>query len=70
MLDDTKNYMVSHIDLDPGMSSGVVVLDIVSRVNLLIASTHPEVALLDNAATHTILRDFLFFSFIGNNTKA
>ena len=68
-LDDTKNYMVSHTDLDTGMSFGVVVLDIVPRVNLLTANTHPEVALFDSATTHTILKDPLFFSFTRNNTK-
>ena len=40
MLDDTENYMVSHTELDPGGSSGVVVLDIVPRVSLLAANTH------------------------------
>ena len=69
-LDDTKNYMISHTHLDPRMSSGVVVLDIVPRVNLLAASIHSKVALLDSATTHTILIDPLFFSFTGNNTKA
>ena len=70
MLDDTKNYMVSHTSLDPRVSFGVVVLDIVPRVSLLAASTHPEVAMLDSETTHTILKDPLFFSFIGNNTEA
>ena len=39
-------------------------------MNLLATNTHSEVALLDRAITHTILRDPLFFSFTGNNTKA
>ena len=68
-LDDIENYMVSHTDLDPEVSSAVVVLDIVPRESLLAASTHPKVALLDRATTHTILRDPLFFSFTGNHTK-
>ena len=62
--------MVSHTDLDPGMSSGVVVLDIVPRESLFAANTHPKVALLNSATTYTIVRDPLFFSFTENNTKA
>ena len=62
--------MVSHTDLDPGVSSRIVVLDIVPRESLLVASTHLEVALLDSATTHMILRNLLFFSFIGNNIEA
>ena len=69
-LDDIEDYMVSHTDLDLGMSSGVVVLDIVPKESLLAASTHLEVALLNSATIHTILRNLLFFSFTGNNTEA
>ena len=70
MLDDTKNYMVSHIDLDLGVSSKVFVLDIVPTESLLVASTHLEVALLDSATTHTILRHLLCFSITENNIEA
>ena len=69
MLDDIEIYMISHTNLDPRMSSVVVVLDIVPRVNLFAISTHLEVNLLDRATTHTILKDPLFFSFTKNNTK-
>ena len=63
-------YMISHIDLDPGVSSGIIFLTIVPRESLLVVSIHLEVALLDSTTTHTILRDSLFFSFIRKNIKA
>ena len=69
-LDDAEYYMVSHIDLDLGMSSGIAIMNIVPRESLLGASTHPEVALLDSATTHTILKDPFFIIFSKNHTKA
>ena len=69
MLDDTKNYLVSHTSLDPWVSSGVIVLEIVPKVNLLVANTHLEVALLDNATTHTIMRDSISIHLSGMTLK-
>ena len=63
--------MVSLIDLgDPRVSSRVALIDIVPRVSMHAISIHQDVALLDNATTHTILRDPLFFNFSRNQTEA
>ena len=71
MLDDMENYLSSLTNLgNPGISFGIALLDIVLRVSMHATNIHQEVALLDNATTHTILRDFLFFNFFGNQTEA
>jgi hypothetical protein len=68
-LDDTENYMVSLSDL--GESPEIEVMGTAPRVSMVsTGSTHREMALLDSATTHTILRDPLFFSFSGNHTEA
>ena len=38
MLNDAENYIVSHIDLDLGMSSGIAIMDIDPRESLLAAT--------------------------------
>ena len=69
-LDITKNYMVSNFQSDLRMSSGIVVKGTALRESMHANSIHPEVALLDSATTHTILRDPLFFSFTGSQAEA
>jgi hypothetical protein len=60
--------MVSLSDL--GESPEIDVLGTAQSVSMHTGGTHREMALLDSATTHTILRDPLFFSFSGNNTEA
>ena len=70
-LNDTGNYIVTHTDLENiGVSSRVAFMDIVPRVSLHATNTHLEVALLNSATTHTILRDPLLFNFFKNHTDA
>jgi hypothetical protein len=77
--EDTENYMVQLLDLgestrleptfekDPkDQTTGPAP----RALSLYSGSNHQEVALLDSATTHTILRDPLYFSFSGNQTKA
>ena len=68
-LDIIENYMVSNSKSDFRMSSGIAVKGTALRESIHADSNHPEVALLDSATTHTILRDHLFFSFIGSQAK-
>jgi hypothetical protein len=67
-LDDTENYMVRLSDL--GESPEIDVMGTALRVSMHTGGIHREMALLDSATTHTILRDPLSFSFTGNNTEA
>ena len=59
---DPKNYMASLPGFD--MCFRITEVDIVQRESLL-TNNHHDVALLDNATTHTILRDQLYFTFTG-----
>ena len=52
------------------MSSGIAIKGTTLRESLHTVGIHLEVALLESATTHTILRDPLFFSFIGSQIEA
>jgi hypothetical protein len=77
--EDTENYMVQLIDLgestrleptfedDPKDQTTGPAPRVLS---LYSGSNHREMALLDSATTHTILRDPLYFSFSGTQTEA
>jgi hypothetical protein len=67
-LEDTENYMVSLFDLGESPEVGEGTAPRVSMVSN--GSTHREMALLDSATTHSILRDPFFFSFSENHTEA
>ena len=54
----------------PTMNSGVVIIETAQRESMLADGVHSEVALLDSATTHTILRDSSFFMFPGDHTDA
>jgi hypothetical protein len=55
---------------DLGESPEIDVMGTALRVSMHTGGIHREMALLDSATTHTILRDPLSFSFTGNNTEA
>ena len=65
-----ENYMVCNTLTNLKMNFGVAIMGTTQRVSMLTDGIHSEVALLDSATTHTILRDFLFFSFPGGRTDA
>ena len=68
-LDAIENYMLSNIQSDLGMSSGITIMGTTLKKSLHTAGIFPEVALLNNATIHTIMRDPLFFSYTGSQTK-
>ena len=65
-----ENYMVCDTLTNLKMNSGVAIMGTTQRESMLTDGIHSEVALLDSATTHTILRDSLFFSFLGGRTDA
>ena len=69
-LDTIENYMVSDFQTNLGVNSGVAAKGTTLRESMHTANIHPEMALLDNATSHTILRDILFFSFTGSQAEA
>ena len=64
----TENYMISEFLTNLEANSGVAMKGTTLRASMHIDSNQ-EVDLLDST-THTILRDALFFSFIGDQTDA
>ena len=64
-----ENYMVSGPITDLVANSGIAVKGTSLRASWL-ANSGQELALLDSATTHTILRDALYFSFTGSDTDA
>ena len=65
----TENYMVSGPVTALAANFGIAVKGTSLRASWL-ANSGQELALLDSATTHTILRDALYFSFTGSNTDA
>ena len=65
----TENYMVSESLTDLGANSGVAMKGTTLRASMH-ANSNQELALLDRATTHTILRDALFFSFTSDEIDA
>ena len=75
MPEATENYMVSGPTPALAINSGLASNSNVdgkgtSLRESWLAHSGQELALLDSATTHTILRDSLYFSFTGSDTDA